>query len=134
MLKDNIRPESHQRFLGPKITKKNVRCDLEFKLHLLGFGPGLKNLYIGGLLTIIFEYLSQLVIDFEVACGDDLEDGVTIVFEIENVIDSLVFSLGVGKTLGGEVAQSKAVSLKSLDKDALPILERGLALVLRHYY
>ena len=101
---------------------------------MLGFGPSLKNLYIGGLLAIIFEYLPQLVIDFEVACRDNLEDGVTIVFEIENVIYSLVFSLGVGKTLGGEVAQSKAVSLKSLDKDALPILERGLALVLRHYY
>jgi len=63
-----------------------------------------------------------------------LENGITIVFEIQDFIERLILGLGVGETFGGQEAQPVAEGLVALDEDALSVLEVSLALVLGHYY
>ena len=126
----------------PKVIKvfyelklsKNLRLNFEFELGLLGFGPGLENLYIWCLLIVVFEYFSELIVDFEIAGRDDLEDGITIVFEVKNFIIGFVFGLRVSKTFGSEEATTISRWFKALDENSLTVLEISLALLLRHYY
>ena len=113
---------------------KSLRLNFEFELSLLWFGPGLQNLDIGGLLVVVFEYFSELIVDFEIASGDDLEDGITIVFEVEDFIEGFVFGLGVSKTFGSEKAETLSKWFKALNENSLSVLEISLALLLRHYY
>jgi hypothetical protein len=126
----------------PKVTKvfyelklsKNLRLNFELELGLLGFGPGLENLDIWCLLIVVFEYFSELIVDFEIAGRDNLEDGITIVFEVKNFIEGFVFSLRVSKTFGSKEATTISRWFKALDEDSLTVLEISLALLLRHYY
>jgi hypothetical protein len=57
----------------------------------------------------------QLVVEFEVACGQYLEDWVSIVFEEENIIISLVLYFDICKALSSEEPYVDAVGLKTLD-------------------
>lgn len=108
--------------------------DLELELGLFGLGSGFEDFDIGGLLIIIFEYFSELVVDLEIAGGDDLEDGITIVFEVEDFIEGLVFGLWVSEAFSGEEAETLTKCFKALNEDSLAVLEVGLALFLWHYY
>ena len=99
-----------------------VLLDVELKLILLGLGPSFEDADVRCvLLAFVFdESFVELVVELEVACGEDLKDGVTIVFEEENVVVGLVFDFDIGEALSSEEADVDAVSLESFDQYALP--------------
>ena len=103
--------------------------NIELKLGLLGLGPGFQDLYIGGLLVVVLENLPELVVDFEVASWNNLENGISIVLEVKNVPICLIHGLTIRKTLSGE--QSKVLSILSLvalNTDALSEFQVGICL------
>ena len=126
-------PKVTNAFYELKLHKK-LRLDLEFELGMFGVCSCLEDLDIGGLLIAIFLYFSEFVVDFKISRGDDLEDGITIIFEVENFIEGLIFGLWVGKAFCGEEAETFTKCFEALDEDSLPVLEVGLALFLWHYY
>ena len=85
-------PKVTNAFYELKLHKK-LRLDLEFELGMFGVCSCLEDLDIGGLLIAIFLYFSEFVVDFKISRGDDLEDGITIIFEVENFIEGLIFGL-----------------------------------------
>lgn len=62
------------------------------------FCPCLEYLDVGRLLIIDLQFLSKFIIDFEIGCWDDLEDGVAIVLEIEEVFICLVLGSSISES------------------------------------
>lgn len=112
-----------------------VLLDVEVELLLLGLGAVAEDADVGALLElalVLDEGLLEFVGEFEVAGGEDLEDGVAVVLEVEDVVVGLVLGLDVGEALRGEEALVLAVSLEALDQDALPEFQVGVVFLLRH--
>jgi len=65
----------------------------------------------------------EFVAEFEIACRQDLEEGVPIVFEVEDVVGGLVLDIDVREPLGGEVAGVDSLGLEAFDDDALAVLQ-----------
>lgn len=61
-----------------KLSPRSLLIDVEHELVFLGLGPGLE--LLADLLAQAA--LHELVVDFEVAGGDDLEDGVPVILEV----------------------------------------------------
>jgi hypothetical protein len=78
------------------------------------------------------ECFLQLIVQLEVSSWQDLEERVPVVFEVEDIITGLVLDFDVCESLGCEVAGVVAVSLETLDDDALTVLEMRVVLVLGH--
>ncbi len=94
-----------------------VLFDVELELVLFRVGPGSEDADVGGvLLAFVFdESFVELIVELKVACGEYLEDGVAIVFEVENVVVGLVFYFNISEALGSQEPNVDAVRLESFD-------------------
>ena len=101
---------------------------------MLGLGPGFEDFNIGGLFVVVLLYFAEFVIDFEVASRDDLENGVAVVFEIEDVFECLVLGLGVCESFCCQETESISCGFVSPHQDTLSVLKVGLTLVFGHCY
>lgn len=77
---------------------QHLPFDVEVELLLLCLGSALK--FLADVLAEVG--LEELVVDLEVAGGNDLEDGVSVVLEEEDVLVGLVLDVDVGVALDGE--------------------------------
>jgi hypothetical protein len=89
-----------------------VLFDLQVELFLFGFGPRLEDADVGSLLVADLELLSQLVVDLKIGSWNDLEDGVAVILEIEQVLVGLVLGRGVCKALGSQETDVAALGLR----------------------
>lgn len=54
-------------------------------------------------MSLVFDQrFLKFIIELEAASGQDLEDGVAIIFEVEDIITSFVLDLDISKTLSSE--------------------------------
>lgn len=109
-----------------------VRFFLKIKLLGLGGGAGLEDFHVSVVFGVDLAQPPELVVEFEVGGGYDLEDGVAIVFEVELVLIGLVDGHGVGKSFSGEIALVLLACGKSRYEDALPVLQVFCFFSLRH--
>ncbi len=95
----------------PKQTKsfyllnyKNFKVpfDIKLKLFLLRFCSCFQYLNIWSLLFTIFKNFSQLIINLEISCRNDLKNSISIIFKVKDIVISLIFSLWVCKSFGSQ--------------------------------
>lgn len=110
--------------------------DLEVKLLFLWFCPRLEDADIGRLLTTDLQLLSELVVDFEIGGGDDLEDGVAVVLEIEQIFVGLVFGSSICEALSSQETDIAALVLwfETTQENPLTVTQEVVLLVFWHGY
>lgn len=110
-------------------SPEKVLFDVEIELILLRLGAVLElrpdvRAQVG---------VRELIVDFEVARWDDLENCVPVVLEVQDVLVGLVFHIDVGVTLDGkETAAAVLAGAKSLDEETLAEPQMGVELFFGH--
>ena len=75
-------------------------------------------------MALVFnERFFQFIVELKVACGQYLEDGVAIVFEVKDIIRSLILDFDIRKSLSSEVAHIDPFCFEPLDDDALAVFK-----------
>lgn len=92
-----------------------VLLDVEFELILLWLSPGSEYADVGGvgLTFVLDEGFVEFIIELKVASGEYLEDGVAIVFKVEDVVVGLVLNFNVSEPLRSQKSNVNVVSLKA---------------------
>lgn len=83
--------------------REKVLFDVELELKFLRLSSVFEDTNVGGffLSFILDECLLELVVEFKIAGWEDLEDGVAIVLEVEEIVVGLILGLDVSEALGG---------------------------------
>ena len=113
-----------------------VLFDLQIELFFFGLGPSLEDADVGSLLVADLKLLSQLIVDLKVGGWDDLEDGVAVVLEVEQVLVGFILGCGVCETFGCQEADVAAFGfrLEAPQQYALPVAQVVVLLIFRHGY
>ena len=101
--------------------EKPVLLDVELELDSFRFSTCLEDAYVGsvGHSLVLDKRLLQFVVEFEVAGGEDLEDGVAVVLEVEQVVVGFILSLDICEALCSEEALIQSICLEPLDQHSL---------------
>ncbi len=70
----------------------------------------------------------QLVVDLEITGGEDLEDGITVVFEVQDVVVSFILGFDIGETLGCEKTKVVVFLLVPLYQNTLTKTQMGVSI------
>ena len=93
----------------------------QIELRLLWLSSSLEDGDVGCFLfAFIFDFcLVQLVVDLEITSGEDLEDGVTVILEVQDVVVSFILSFDIGETFGCEKTKVVVFLLVPLNQNTL---------------
>ena len=105
--------------------------DGQVELCFFGFCACLENGNVVGLLFALILYfgLVQFIIDFEVASGQDLEDGITIVLKVQDIVKSLILGFDIGESFGSEKTKIVVFFLVTLYQNTLTKAEVRVVIV-----
>ena len=95
--------------------------DSQIELRLLWLGSSLEDGDVRCfLIAFIFDFcLVQLVVDLEISSGEDLEDSVTVVFKVQDIVVGFILGFDISETLGCEKTKVVVFLLVPLNQYAL---------------